>query len=74
MPLPSELAWLDVFSNIDIAEFVEELAQTLTAVTAGAREASDLDALLHEWYRSAIVLQDAALQRRFAEARDLLTR
>lgn len=68
-PYSSEFAWLEAFDREDVAEFVQELTETLNDVSDGVRDRHDLDILLYQWKRSAFVARDAALQARMAEAR-----
>lgn len=72
-PFPSELAWLSVLSPDDLAAFVSEFAETVSAVNDGIRDTSALDALFYEWHRSADLLQNRELQERMHQARPLLT-
>ncbi len=71
-PFPSELAWLSAFDDGDVAEFVSELAATMGAVLDDVKEPSAVAALLYEWHRSAIALEDQQLQARMTEVRQAL--
>ena len=72
-PFPSELAWLSALSRHDLAAFVNEFAETVSAVSDGVRDTSSLDALFYEWHRSADIMQNRELQERMRESRALLS-
>jgi len=65
--LPSKFSWLSLFDIEDLREFVDELSSTIQRVVQGLRPWDDVNTVVEEWRRSAIVLSDEDLTRRFQE-------
>jgi hypothetical protein len=64
---PADFGWLSLFEPLDVREFVNDLSGALNGVMQGLRPWDDVDAVVEEWRRSAVVLNDSELRRRFEE-------
>lgn len=64
---PADFSWLTLFEKEDLREFVDELSTALQGVALGLRPWSDVNTVVEEWRRSAIVLNDQELRRRFKD-------
>lgn len=59
--LADDFSWLDVLDRDELSEFIEEYGDMLRKVIRGSAAVSDLGDLLHEWYASALALNDPEL-------------
>lgn len=65
VPYPAEHEWLRAFDADELSEFLGEYSHAMRAAVIGARPWKDVDDVVEQWRRSALVLQDAELMGRF---------
>jgi len=67
--LPAEFEWLRAFEPGDLLEFLREFSNAMKDATMGVRPWEEVEDVLYEWHRSAIVLLDKHLTSRLKKAR-----
>jgi hypothetical protein len=63
-PYPIELEWLRVFSPQDVRGFATEFAQAVRRVTRDGRPIAEVETVVEQWRKSALVISDEALSAR----------
>lgn len=58
-------AWLSVFDSEDLKDFTTELISEYLRISRGSRDLSELEALIHEWYESALATSSPELESAF---------
>ena len=64
VPYPVEHEWLRAFDADELSEFLGEYSHAMRTAVIGARPWEDVDDVVEQWRRSALVLQDAELMER----------
>ncbi|HEV3085902.1 MAG TPA: hypothetical protein VGX96_01660 [Candidatus Elarobacter sp.] len=69
---PSDFEWLSAFDDEDVVDFGNEFADALLRIVEDDRPISEVNDVLEQWRRSAMVLQDTALRERLEQERSIL--
>jgi hypothetical protein len=68
---PSEFAWLQLYkSEDDVRAFVDELSGAINRAANGAQSWDEVDAVVHEWSRSAALLEHPEVMDRFCRTEE----
>jgi hypothetical protein len=63
-PYPIEFEWLRVFSAQDVRSFATEFAEAVRRVTRDERPIAEVETVVEQWRKSALVISDEALSAR----------
>ncbi len=64
---PSEFAWLRLFEDDDVRDFITELNAAVISALHTGRSWERVDAVVDEWRRSAALLEDDEMRARFSQ-------
>ncbi|NWF59556.1 MAG: hypothetical protein HXY43_09725 [Fischerella sp.] len=62
--------WLIVFDEEELNEFINEVTQAYRLVDLYEKAWDELDAIIHEWYESALAISNPELRAAFSQISD----
>lgn len=60
-------SWLLVFDVDELNEFIDEITQAYRLVAVYEKPWDELDAIIHEWYESALAISNLELEAAFSQ-------
>jgi hypothetical protein len=62
-------AWLRAFDSDELNEFIDEVISAYRSVDLNEKAWNELEAIIHEWYESALAISNPELESAFAEVK-----
>lgn len=64
------LGWLRVFDSEELKEFIDEVTQAYRLVNLSEKAWDELDAIIYEWYESALAISNPEFEAAFSQKSD----